>query len=98
MSFYAVMCQGTKVERSELTTFIVKEEPKIKEGWLDDPNPSRHLKLVEFRWYSHLLNTSQGRDNCQGWVKVENQGLNSSQGWGKPKAELEPRVRKPRAG
>ena len=29
---------------------------------------------------THLLNTSQGRDNSQGLVKVENQGLNSSQG------------------
>ena len=31
--------------------------------------------------YSHLLNTSPGQDiSQQGWVKVENQGLNSSQG------------------
>ena len=31
----------------------------------------------------HLLNTTPGPDNSPGWVKEENQGLNSSQGWGK---------------
>ena len=33
--------------------------------------------------YSHLPNTSPGRDNSQGREKVKNQGLNSSQGWEK---------------
>ena len=33
--------------------------------------------------YSHLLNTSPGRDNSQGREKVENQGLNGSKGWEK---------------
>ena len=27
---------------------------------------------------THLLNTSPGQDNCQGWVKVENQGSHLS--------------------
>ena len=31
--------------------------------------------------YSHLPDTSPGRDNSQGREIVENQGLNSSQGW-----------------
>ena len=45
------------------------------------------LRLVKYHWdlYSHLLNTSQGRDNSQGWVIVVNQGLNSGQGWEKGK-------------
>ena len=39
--------------------------------------------------YSHLLiTTSPGQDYSQGLVKVENQGLNSSQGWVKWKAYL----------
>ena len=42
--------------------------------------------FIQFqKYYSHLLNTSLVRDNSQGRVKVENQGLNSCQGWEKEK-------------
>lgn len=35
--------------------------------------------------YSNLLNTIPGRNNSQGWEKVENLGLNNCQGWERDK-------------
>ena len=75
MDFYCATAQLTTNQYScfsSSTTFYCQQETQ------ETQEMKAKALITSKRSYSHLLNTSPGRDNSQGWVKVENQGLNCS--------------------